>query len=753
MFINILLTIILGAYSLISQVIFLRELGIIFYGNEFSLGIILFLWLFLTGIGAFFGAQQLRKTNEPNNITRYTYYVIAQTLFLALAFAGIHTIKKLYNLSTGELPPLSCMFTASAMIITANACIQGMIFPFMCQLWAPVKNTRTTLFASLVNHVYIIESVGACLGGIYFAYLGVHYFSPLTTIALLNILYMAALCLLLISHKQKRLIVSALATLVLHIGICLYAAPIENILIQKLYAPLAPSAYCNSEYGQTVIVHDNDNNFAVYTNGILTDETGNDYASEEQFYYARLQDEKTPARILLLDGGLCLTAYTMLSTHPENITIIFPDRKACSLIMEQLPADVLQALTEKSIIICAPIRSFIRHTSERYDLIISATSPPYTLGLNQFYTQEFFSKINGILSPEGIFSTTLPAAENLIDNELAAFLSCIYHTAATVFNQVAIIPGNNAVFIMSNRSEPLTNNATLLSNRARRLNPIPKFINNDYLPTRLAPERIAYIHRRIAENIFPAINHDLRPIAFYFDLILWSQKTSTSLKALLKTLYTDKQYLLTLIIVLILAISTVLSHKKNDTARLFFATSTLGFSEIAIEIIIILTYQAFFGNIYASLSLLIALYMGGLISGSIIMQYIYTKKITLYKRLVIIMCNLVMGLYCLGICWYLQAYSSLPLFLQKSLFLYVILYGAGMLGGIQFIGINTAYIGTTHAEDRKGSTTYCIDMLGSAFGAICASIILVPLYGIPVTLGILAFLNICAGIILIKKLS
>jgi spermidine synthase len=43
---------ILGLTSMIGQVIIIRELVVVFYGNELSLGIILACWLFWTGFGS-----------------------------------------------------------------------------------------------------------------------------------------------------------------------------------------------------------------------------------------------------------------------------------------------------------------------------------------------------------------------------------------------------------------------------------------------------------------------------------------------------------------------------------------------------------------------------------------------------------------------------------------------------------------------------------------------------------------------------
>ena len=53
----ILAWLVMGLSSMIGQLILMRELLIVFYGNEISIGIILASWLFWVSIGSFFQAK------------------------------------------------------------------------------------------------------------------------------------------------------------------------------------------------------------------------------------------------------------------------------------------------------------------------------------------------------------------------------------------------------------------------------------------------------------------------------------------------------------------------------------------------------------------------------------------------------------------------------------------------------------------------------------------------------------------------
>ncbi len=54
----------LGVFSLVAQVLVIRELLIVFHGNEFFIGWTLFAWLFWVGAGAWLGDRWLVRTGD-----------------------------------------------------------------------------------------------------------------------------------------------------------------------------------------------------------------------------------------------------------------------------------------------------------------------------------------------------------------------------------------------------------------------------------------------------------------------------------------------------------------------------------------------------------------------------------------------------------------------------------------------------------------------------------------------------------------
>ena len=101
----------LGISSIITQIVAIREFLSVFYGNELIFGIILANWLFLTGVGAYFG-----KYFEKGKIS---WLIISQIIIAFLPFFHIAIIRNLRNVIflPGELIGIVQVFLASFFIL------------------------------------------------------------------------------------------------------------------------------------------------------------------------------------------------------------------------------------------------------------------------------------------------------------------------------------------------------------------------------------------------------------------------------------------------------------------------------------------------------------------------------------------------------------------------------------------------------------------------------------------------------------
>ena len=107
-----LLLISVGAYGLIAQVIFMRTLSQVFYGNELSLGIILFLWLFYNGIGTLLSSRIWHKMPREKMVHILSFCILACSLLLPPVLLFISQARTMAGLLPGEVEP-RCPLPAS----------------------------------------------------------------------------------------------------------------------------------------------------------------------------------------------------------------------------------------------------------------------------------------------------------------------------------------------------------------------------------------------------------------------------------------------------------------------------------------------------------------------------------------------------------------------------------------------------------------------------------------------------------------
>jgi spermidine synthase len=151
----------------------------------------------------------------------------------------------------------------------------------------------------------------------------------------------------------------------------------------------------------------------------------------------------------------------------------------------------------------------------------------------------------------------------------------------------------------------------------------------------------------------------------------------------------------------------------------------MGFTTIAVEIILLVWFQALYGYLYGRIALLLTAFMLGLFSGSLAGSRI---RIARFQHLLVIQAIFVVLLFL----FYMALQAAPPEILAFSfLFLF------GFLGGCLFIVSNRLYLG----EKANYGIGYGLDLAGSFLGALLTSSILIPLVGLPILLRYLILLN------------
>jgi spermidine synthase len=736
----------MGLGALLAQIILLRELMKVFSGNELTAGIVLTAWLLWTAVGsALSGAFTDRIQDKPFIFA--TVQLILSVILLA-TFLLVRYLRPLLGIPAGEIASLLQMVAGIFVLLIPFGLCSGFLFALGCSLLGEITSKE----ARSIGHVYAYEALGAGIGGITFSLLLIHIFNPwqicLITAGLL------ALSAFLLSSRLRPV---ALVWVGLLIGLLFFVGTQLDLTSQgwgwQGYRVVASK---DTIYGNITVIADGPQ-VSFFENGVWAFTYPDPQTAEEAIHFALLEHPQ-PRDLLLIGGGIGGLISEALK-HPtlRHVDYVELDPSLVSMGRAYLPPQATLSLADPRVeIIPIDGRRFVQRGTKRYDVVILHLPDPTTAQLNRCYTREFFAEVSAILHEGGIFYLSVQSSENVIGQTLTQFLSSLYWTMREVFPEVVVLPGPSARFLGARAKGTLTSDPAILVQQARLRNLRVDYVRDYYLFSNLSAERVRYLQFLLEQGKGVLINRDLRPICYFYDICLWSAQYSPFLKDLflhLQGLRVEWIFLLIAAITLIL----LWKGRRSPSPPLLWAVVVTGFSQITLEIIIILTFQIIYGYLYYTIGMIITAYMIGLALGSWLITAVI-RRITRPLRL-LLMIQAALALYALGCLPLILGLhqGALPSSLAGAMegaFPFLTLV-AGFLGGIHFPLANKVYLGQRKEIGRIGGLIYGVDLAGSAAGALIISVILVPIMGISQGISLIVVMNLsailCLGIMALGK--
>jgi spermidine synthase len=254
----------------------------------------------------------------------------------------------------------------------------------------------------------------------------------------------------------------------------------------------------------------------------------------------------------------------------------------------------------------------------------------------------------------------------------------------------------------------------------------------------------------LAERKRVGLNYDFRPVSYYYNLIFWAAHFRDNLfKGLLEAVNSGRIWLIVIVFGILVAVMGFLRKQKREVV--LAAVLVMGFTQMSLQIVILLTFQIIYGYIFYKLGLLISCFMIGLALGSFWM----TKAMPEIKKDRAVFLRL-QGAICLyPLClagifsWLLSLNTATGSWIGANLIFPILPVAAGCISGAQFPLANKIYIGKREEVGRVAGLTYGLDLLGSCFGSTLAALFFIPLLGIPQTCLAIALLNLFVLIALI----
>ena len=668
---------------------------LVFGGNEISLGLVLAVWLLWTAVGSGVAGRLALRTAEPRRSMAGLQALVA--LSLPATVLGVRFGKAALTTVPGEsLGPAAALLVSLA-ALSPFCILSGALFAAASQLWADTG-----------ARVYMVEAVGAAAGGLLAGLALLRLCSPLQIACGLGLLNLMAALWLTARRLWAR---CAAGAAVAGLSVAVFAAlpVVEGAVIRRSWAPgYRLLAARSSAYGNLAVV-ETAGSRSVYENGLILFHAPDPEGAEEAVHYALLE-HPAPRRLLLIGGGANGSLLEALK-HPsiERVDYVELDPAIVEIARRYFREQWAPAESDARVHVhVTDGRRFVQTAAGPFDVIVVNLPDPHTAQLNRYYTLEFFREAAAKLAPDGILSFHLAASENYIGPDLAEFLRTMDKTLRAVFPEVAALPGETVHFFAAKRAGVLTRDPATLLARLRERRLATTYVREYYLPFRMAPERMSELEERIRPLPATRVNRDLAPVAYYFDMTLWSSRFGHGYAAALRALGGVSFARLASVIGLLLIAFAIAGRRRLSAAAA--CTAATGFTSIGLEVLLLLAFQAKYGSLYQGLALLIAAFMAGMAVGAGQARRRQARRPA--PLLAWVQC--LVALAPLALC---------ALFAAPRAVYPLLALGCGALGGYQF-----ALASRVSRAARPGAL-YAVDLAGSCAGAILFSLYLIPVFG------------------------
>lgn len=739
--------VVMGCSGLVAEILLLRELLIVFSGNELSIGIILANWLLLEAGGSFFARRMVEKAKDA----RATFAGLA--IFFSLSLLGAlfltRILRNILGISIGESIALLPMFYTSFLIVLPVSLSHGALFTFSCRIYATFSAQDDTT----AGKVYVYETVGTIAGGIVCTYLLIPYLNTFQAASGLAMVNFAACLLLLAPYRKtglwRKVMLVILSMLLVASGYLVFGGQADRLhryAIQAQWKGHNIVHYQNSPYGNICVI-ENQGQYIYFQDGmpdIIT--PAPDIIAVEEFVHLPLLANPDPAHILILSGGAGGVIDEALK-HPSIETIDYAELDPLLLaLLRKFPTPLTESELNDARVRVHHVdgRLLLKTTPRRYDLIFVGIMEPSNLQANRFFTQEFFSLAKARLDEGGILVLGAPGSFTWLNEELQDLNSSIFHTLDSVFSHIRVIPGDGRnVFLASDSAEIATVDKAQVVERLTAREITASVIVPWHIENKLHPGWQDWFAQFI-EGRSREINRDFRPMGLFYSIAHWNALFAPAFGALFKQFERINLGMMFALFALFLLLYGLLRARRVNVFRagIPFAIVTTGFAGMIFDLVVIFAFQAIYGYVFAWIGLLVAFFMAGAAGGAMLGASLMERvkdSYKLFRSIELAIVCFAVGLpliFIAGQRW-LSHPSVFPLF--RVLFL-VVSSLCGLLIGAQFPLANKLYLRDSASVSQTAGLLYAADLLGGWLGGIVGAVVLLPVLGLTgtcITVGLL----------------
>ena len=744
--------ILMGFTFTITQVMVIRELLVVFIGNELSIAIILANWLLLEAAGSFLLGEKAEKVGLGKG--GYALLQVLVSLLLPMTIYGIRCLRDVMGLSMGEGTSLLAIFFWTVPILGPLGIANGIMFALGCSLHAGWAKKG----APSIGRVYLYEALGAGAGGVLYTFSFIPFFTSFQVAFLLGTANLISALLLVSGDEErgtwKKKVLAGLLWSVFLGNVLVLILPgarnLEKSSMDRQWRGFQVLESRWSPYGN-VTVGRREEQLTFFSNGIpICNAPVPDTAFVEEMVHYPLLFSPSPRMILIVGGGFGGVIHEVLKHPVEEVHYTEIDPLIIRLIKENLtPLTRPEIENPRVRIHNLDGRLFIRTTPQKFDGILLNLPGPLTLELNRYYTVEFFSEIFRSLQQDGILALAIPGSETYLSPELRELNLCLIGSLREVFPSVHVIPGNVNFVLASTMIDagPLLPERLIARFKERKL--ITHFLTEFQIGLRLERQRQEWLADSLRGGGLVKVNRDATPSGLYYGIAYWNAQFYPSLNIFWARAGGLRLWHLVLPLLLLVCGAVALRRKRRrdwTKGALIWIVATTGFFGISFSVLLIFSFQTLYGYAYQWIGILIASFMGGLALGIWTMTRALEKirkfALTLAGVEILMILFAALGIVLLALFYSPHLGERI---LAAMRFEFLLLSGiTGYLVGLEFPLASRIFSGNGERVGWTAGILYGADLFGAWAGSLLVGVLLVPVLGI---------LQTCALVFLLKLLS
>jgi len=731
-----------GLTCIIGQVLALRELSVLFHGNELVYGVTLAAWLLLFAVGS----GLLGRKAERHGLGVWAFAVslagggalVPGTILLARSACWAVVGR------AGVAPSLGQLVLTALSVLAPLCLVLGFFYALACALEMRRRGPATRV----ATRVYVFEAVGTVLGGVLFTYLLVHLLDGLR-IALLVATADGLAAFAVTRHAEARPRrwgwVFLAASLVWAAGLVTPAGQALNLISQKPRFPgrtLRDSI--DTAYGR-IDVAEGGGQVEFYQSGVLAGATHMDRYAEEAAYVALLAHPR-PRRALLIGGYVTGVVQKAAALPWLRVDCVEMDPTMIQVGRRYLQPGTRSWGRRVRVFSGVDGRLFVKRGPPGYYDVILSTVPNPTTGLtNRFYTVEFFRECRRLLSPDGVLALSISGSPAYMSPPHRALAASVYRTLEKAFGAVVALPSDSAILYLASPSGGV-GRLDALSARLRRWRIRTMWLTEGALRELTDPSRVRWLREQLRSVPTARRNTDLHPVAYYHALLLWAEAFRAPGRWVLDRLVgldlASAMFGVAMGMGLLCLAATFAPRPVwigLPAVRVF--SGTAGF---VLEMVLVFAFQSLYGYAYSYIGIIFAAFMVGMSLGAMVAGR-WNLSADDLRVLMLLQCGLA---FLAGVMVpalrFLEGAGPTAAQIGARWVIPMLNLCVGALVGAEYSVSVAAGYRAVRATDRPAALAaglYAMDLAGACLGALLAGTLLIPLLGIPATCWTMAGLS------------